>query len=132
MRTPPHRHGADGSCEAGPCRARPGRFATYFLMLMTVSSVVRPNSDVRTRMPAVPPPRSALFGIRVVKDAFPELPLAAYNVSGEYSMVKAAAKEGWIDEERVVLETMISFRRAGADLIITYHAKDVARWLSKK
>jgi porphobilinogen synthase len=59
------------------------------------------------------------------------MPLAVYNVSGEYSMVKAAAANGWIDEERVVLETMLGFKRAGADIIITYHAKDVARWLKK-
>ncbi len=57
------------------------------------------------------------------------LPVAAYNVSGEYSMVKAAALNGWIDEERVVLETLIGFKRSGADLILTYHAKDAARWL---
>ncbi len=57
------------------------------------------------------------------------LPVAAYNVSGEYSMVKAAALNGWIDEEKVVMETMMSFKRSGADLILTYHAKDVARWL---
>ncbi len=57
------------------------------------------------------------------------MPLAVYNVSGEYSMIKAAARNGWIDEERVVMETMLGFKRAGADLIITYHAKDVARWL---
>lgn len=57
------------------------------------------------------------------------LPVAAYNVSGEYSMVKAAALNGWIDEQRVVLETMTSLKRSGADLILTYHAKDVARWL---
>lgn len=57
------------------------------------------------------------------------LPVAAYNVSGEYSMVKAAALNGWIDEQKVVMETMTSFKRAGADLILTYHAKDVARWL---
>ncbi len=63
-----------------------------------------------------------------VKEAS-QLPVAAYNVSGEYSMVKAAALNGWIDEERVVLETMTSFKRSGADLILTYHAKDVARWL---
>lgn len=59
------------------------------------------------------------------------LPVAAYNVSGEYSMVKAAALNGWIDEEKVVMETMTSFKRAGADLILTYHAKDIARWLTK-
>jgi porphobilinogen synthase len=57
------------------------------------------------------------------------LPLAVYNVSGEYSMVKGAAQRGWIDEERVVMETMIAFKRAGADIIITYHAKDVAHWI---
>jgi porphobilinogen synthase len=57
------------------------------------------------------------------------LPVAAYNVSGEYSMVKAAALNGWIDEQRVVLETLTGFKRAGADLILTYHAKDAARWL---
>jgi porphobilinogen synthase len=57
------------------------------------------------------------------------LPVAAYNVSGEYAMVKAAALNGWIDEERVVMETMMSFKRSGADIILTYHAKDMARWL---
>ena len=59
------------------------------------------------------------------------LPVAAYNVSGEYSMVKAAALNGWIDEKKVALETLISFKRAGADLILTYHAKDAARWLQE-
>lgn len=63
-----------------------------------------------------------------VKEAT-NLPVAAYNVSGEYSMVKAAALNGWIDEERLVMETLTSFKRAGADLILTYHAKDAARWL---
>ncbi len=58
------------------------------------------------------------------------LPVAAYNVSGEYSMVKAAALNGWVDEQKVVLETLTSFKRAGADLILTYHAKDAARWLA--
>ena len=58
-----------------------------------------------------------------------ELPIAAYNVSGEYSMVKAAAERGWIDERAVVLETLLSFKRAGADLILTYHACDAAEWL---
>lgn len=59
-----------------------------------------------------------------------KLPIAAYNVSGEYSMLKAAAANGWIDEKRVVIECLTGIVRAGADLIITYHAKDVARWLS--
>jgi porphobilinogen synthase len=58
-------------------------------------------------------------------------PTAAYNVSGEYAMVKAAAANGWIDEKRVVLETLLGFKRAGADLILTYHAKDAARWLAE-
>ena len=69
--------------------------------------------------------------IRRVKDEF-GYPTAAYNVSGEYAMVKAAAANGWIDEERVVLETLLGFKRAGADLILTYHAKDAARWLAKR
>lgn len=61
-----------------------------------------------------------------------KLPVAAYNVSGEYSMVKAAAANGWIDEKRVVMELLTGIVRAGADLIITYHAKDVAQWLKQK
>lgn len=59
-----------------------------------------------------------------------DLPIAAYNVSGEYSMVKAAAERGWLDERRIVLETLTAFRRAGADLVITYHALDAAKWLN--
>jgi porphobilinogen synthase len=66
--------------------------------------------------------------IRQVRDAF-DIPLAAYNVSGEYAMVKAAAQKGWLDEKRVVLEILTGIQRAGADIILTYHAKDVARWL---
>ncbi|MDE2746670.1 MAG: porphobilinogen synthase [Chloroflexota bacterium] len=60
-----------------------------------------------------------------------DAPLAAYNVSGEYAMLKAAAANGWIDEERVVLETLTGIRRAGADLILTYHAKEASRWLAR-
>jgi porphobilinogen synthase len=59
------------------------------------------------------------------------LPLAAYNVSGEYAMVKAAAASGAFDERAIVLETLTSIRRAGADMIITYHAEDAARWLTQ-
>ena len=65
------------------------------------------------------------------RDAFPEQVLAAYNVSGEYSMVKSAAERGWLDERAVVLETLTAFIRAGADLVITYHALDAARWLAE-
>jgi porphobilinogen synthase len=68
--------------------------------------------------------------VREMRDRF-NLPVAVYNVSGEYSMIKAAGKAGWIDEERVIMETMISFKRAGADLILTYHAPEVARLLKK-
>jgi porphobilinogen synthase len=63
-----------------------------------------------------------------VRERF-ELPLAAYQVSGEYAMLKAAAERGWLDERRAALESLTGIRRAGADLIITYYAKDVARWL---
>lgn len=68
--------------------------------------------------------------IRRIKDEF-GYPTAAYNVSGEYAMVKAAAQNRWIDEQKVVLETLTAFKRAGADIIITYHAKDAARWLKE-
>jgi porphobilinogen synthase len=59
-----------------------------------------------------------------------DLPVAAYNVSGEYAMVKAAAQNGWLDEERAVIEALTGIKRAGADIIITYHAPDLALWLS--
>ena len=64
-----------------------------------------------------------------IRQAFPGVPLAAYNVSGEYSMTKAAAQQGWLDEKAVALESLTAIRRAGADILITYWAKDVARWL---
>ncbi|EGD51098.1 Porphobilinogen synthase [Thermoanaerobacter ethanolicus JW 200] len=76
----------------------------------------------------VKPALSYLDIIRRVKDNF-NIPIAAYNVSGEYSMVKAAAKMGWIDEKSTVLEILTSIKRAGADIVITYFAKDVAKWL---
>ncbi|MBF0427504.1 MAG: porphobilinogen synthase [Magnetococcales bacterium] len=69
--------------------------------------------------------------LRELRDHF-DLPLAIYNVSGEYAMVKAAAANGWIDEARVVMETLLGFRRAGADLILTYHALEAARWMVAK
>ena len=59
-------------------------------------------------------------------------PVAAYNVSGEYAMIKAAAANGWLDEKAAVMETLLSIKRAGADLIITYHAKDAARWMAER
>jgi porphobilinogen synthase len=63
-----------------------------------------------------------------VRDAF-DVPVGAYSVSGEYAMVKAAAQKGWLDEKRVVLEILTGVQRAGADIILTYHARDAARWL---
>ncbi|ABM81211.1 porphobilinogen synthase [Hyperthermus butylicus] len=77
----------------------------------------------------VKPALAYLDVIRLVKEAFPQYPLAAYNVSAEYSMVKAAAEKGWIDEKLVTMEIITAIRRAGADIVITYHALDVARWL---
>ncbi|MHA6259354.1 porphobilinogen synthase [Sporosarcina sp. CAU 1771] len=79
----------------------------------------------------VKPALSYLDIIRDVKNNF-TLPVVAYNVSGEYSMIKAAALNGWINEKEVVLETLTSIKRAGADIIMTYHAKDAARWLEEK
>jgi porphobilinogen synthase len=85
--------------------------------------------DEGADMLMVKPALAYLDVIRRVRERF-DLPLAAYNVSGEYSMVKAAAAQGWLDEQRVTLETLTAIRRAGADLILTYHAKDAARWLA--
>jgi porphobilinogen synthase len=67
--------------------------------------------------------------VRRVKETT-HLPVAAYSVSGEYAMIKAAAQNGWLDERAAVLEALTGVKRAGADIIVTYHAPDVARWLS--
>lgn len=77
----------------------------------------------------VKPALAYLDIVRRVKDAYPEIPLAAYNVSGEFAMLKAAAANGWVDHDRVMMETLLSMKRAGADVIITYHAKEAARIL---
>jgi porphobilinogen synthase len=82
------------------------------------------GADVIMVKPALP----YLDIIRVVRDRF-DVPVAAYNVSGEYSMVKAAGQNDWIEEKRVVLEILTGIQRAGAQIILTYHAKDAARWL---
>jgi porphobilinogen synthase len=79
----------------------------------------------------VKPALSYLDVIQRVKTAHPDLPLAAYNVSGEYAMLKAAVANGWLDERRTTLEVLTSIKRAGADVILTYHAKDAARWLAE-
>ena len=79
-------------------------------------------------MVMVKPALAYLDIIRRVRDEF-DVPVGAYNVSGEYAMVKAAAQRGWLDEQRVVTEILTSIQRAGAEIILTYHAKDAARWL---
>ncbi len=79
-------------------------------------------------MVMVKPALAYLDIIRRVRDSF-NCPVAAYNVSGEYSMIKAGAKQGWLDEQRAVLEVLTSIKRAGADIIITYHAREAAGWL---
>ena len=93
--------------------------------LREVSLDVAEGADLLMVKPAL----SYLDVICRVKQEFPEVPLAAYNVSGEFAMVKAAAEQGWIDEQRVAMEVLRSIKRAGADMIITYHAKDACRWL---
>jgi len=93
--------------------------------LREVALDVAEGADLVMVKPAVP----YLDIVRLVKDRF-ELPVAAYHVSGEYAMIKAAAERGWIDEDRVALETMLCCRRAGADLVLTYYAKHVAGLLT--
>jgi porphobilinogen synthase len=85
---------------------------------------VEEGADVVMVKPALP----YLDVIARVRDAV-EVPVAAYNVSGEYAAVKAAGERGWLDERAVVLEALTGIRRAGADIIVTYHAKDAAQWL---
>src|ERR687897_649589 len=87
---------------------------------------VEEGADMVMVKPALP----YLDVIRRVKDAT-RVPVAAYNVSGEYAMVRAAAAAGYLEEESTVLESLVAIRRAGADIVITYHAKDVARWLNR-
>jgi porphobilinogen synthase len=88
---------------------------------------VAEGADMLMVKPALP----YLDIIQRVRQSYPELPLAAYNVSGEYAMLKAAAANGWLDERSASLEALTSIKRAGADLIITYHARDAARWLQE-
>jgi porphobilinogen synthase len=89
---------------------------------------VRLDLEEGADMVIVKPALSYLDVIHRVRETF-DVPVAAYNVSGEYAMVKAAAKNGWLDEQRVATEILTSIQRAGADIILTYHAKDAARWL---
>ena len=93
--------------------------------------MVRRDIEEGADLVIVKPALAYLDVIRQVRDAF-DVPVVAYNVSGEYAMVKAAGRNGWIDEERVILETLTSIKRAGADLIITYHALEAARALARR
>jgi len=92
--------------------------------LMEVALDLEEGADLVMVKPALP----YLDIIRAVREKF-DVPVAAYNVSGEFSMVKAAVQKGWLDEKRVVMEILTGIQRAGASIILTYHAKDVARWL---
>jgi len=121
----PFRDAAEGAPKFGDRKSHQMDPANVREALREAALDVEEGADMLMVKPAL----AYLDVIRVVKDAFPELPMAAYNVSGEYSMIKAAAANGWVDEAKVTLETLTSIKRAGADVIITYHAVDAAKWL---
>jgi len=121
----PFRDAADGAPKFGDRKSHQMDPANINEALREAALDVDEGADMLMVKPAL----AYLDVIRTVKNAFPELPMAAYNVSGEYAMVKAAAANGWIDEKKVTLETLLSMKRAGADLIITYHAIEAAEWL---
>ena len=117
--------------EAAECAPRFGDRTGYQMDPPNADEAIREiradideGADIAMVKPALP----YLDVIRRAKDEL-RFPMAAYNVSGEYAMVKAAAQNGWLDERKVVLEVLTSIRRAGADLVLTYHAKDAADWL---
>ncbi len=120
----PFREAADSAPAFGDRRGYQMDPANALEALREVDADVEEAADIVMVKPALP----YLDVIRAVRERT-DLPLAAYNVSGEYSMVKAAVQNGWLDERRVVLETLTGIARAGAGIIITYHAKDAARWL---
>jgi porphobilinogen synthase len=120
----PFREAADSAPAFGDRRA-------YQMDAANVREAVREarlDVDEGADVVMVKPALAYLDVIRAVRDAVPT-PVAAFNVSGEYAMVKAAAAAGWLDERAAVLEALTGVRRAGADIVVTYHAKDVARWL---
>ena len=121
----PFRDAADGAPKFGDRKSHQMDPANSREALREAALDVAEGADILMVKPGLP----YLDIIRQVRDAFGELPIAAYNVSGEYAMIKAAAANGWIDEQKVVLETLTAFKRAGCDLIVTYHAKDAAAWL---
>ena len=120
----PFREAAQSSPQSGDRRSYQMDPANAREALREVALDLEEGADIIMVKPALP----YLDVVQRVRERF-GVPLGAYNVSGEYSMVKAAARNGWIDEKRVVLEILTAIQRAGADIILTYHAKDAARWL---
>ncbi len=120
----PFREAADSAPKMGDRRSYQMDPANAREALKEVALDLEEGADMVMVKPALP----YLDIIRAVRERF-DVPVGAYNVSGEYTMVKAAAQKGWIDEKRVVLEILTGIQRAGADMILTYHAKDVAHWL---
>ena len=122
----PFREAAESTPEFGDRRSYQMDPANRLEALREANQDVAEAADFLMVKPAL----AYLDVLRDLKDNF-DLPLVAYNVSGEYSMVKAAAEKGWIDGDRVMMETLLGMKRAGADLIITYHAKEAARLLQR-
>ncbi|HET7106908.1 MAG TPA: porphobilinogen synthase [Candidatus Acidoferrum sp.] len=120
----PFREAADSAPKSGDRRSYQMDPANAREALKEVALDIEEGADIVMVKPALP----YLDIIRAVRERF-DVPVGAYNVSGEFAMVKAAAQKGWIEEKRVVLEILTGIQRAGADIILTYHAKDAARWL---
>ena len=120
----PFRDAADSAPQFGDRRGYQMDPANVREAMKEVSLDITEGADIIMVKPAL----AYLDVVRLVRDHTVQ-PIAVYNVSGEYAMVKAAARNGWIDEKRIVLETLTSMKRAGADIIITYHAIDAAKWL---
>ena len=123
----PFREAAQGSPKFGDRKSHQMDPANGREALREAALDVQEGADMLMIKPALP----YLDIIQEVHSIFPEIPTAAYNVSGEYAMLKAAVANGWLEERSVVLETLTAIKRAGASLIITYHAKEAARWLNK-
>ena len=123
----PFRAAADSAPSAGDRKGYQMDPANSDEALREVELDIEEGADIVMVKPAL----AFMDIIRRVKDTF-NRPLCVYNVSGEYAMVKAAAQKGWIDEKRIVMETLTGFKRAGAKMIITYHALDAARWLREE
>ena len=123
----PFRDAANGAPSFGDRRSHQMDPANAREALREASLDVQEGADFLMVKPAL----AYLDIVRMLRDSFPSMPLVAYNVSGEYSMVKAAARAGWLDEQAVVMESLSGMKRAGADLLITYHAEEVAQWLRK-